>query len=207
MKFHLPTLLAFTTLLVFPARAAETRPWKDYRTVMWVGDKVWKKPERLPLFIQRLKEMGINTAMVHGDAEARPWVEAGFPYYVENVINKGLCLKWNSPVTDWNDFVTKWAKNGRPAADLVRPYSLDDPAWLQWGTQRMKDFAARHRANSPLAFNIRDELSTTLSANPFDYDFSDHTLKAFRTWLQDTVSVPRSPEQRMGDEIPPPGTR
>ncbi len=184
MKFHLPTLLAFTTLLVFPARAAETRPWKDYRTVMWVGDKVWKKPERLPLFIQRLKEMGINTAMVHGDAEARPWVEAGFPYYVENVINKGLCLKWNSPVTDWNDFVTKWAKNGRPAADLVRPYSLDDPAWLQWGTQRMKDFATRHRPNSPLAINIRDELSTTLSANPFDYDFSDHTLKAFRIWLK-----------------------
>ena len=32
--------------------------------------------------------------------------------------------------------------------------------------------------------DIRDELSTTISANPFDYDFSEPTLKAFRIWLQ-----------------------
>ncbi|HEX2748017.1 MAG TPA: beta-galactosidase, partial [Verrucomicrobiales bacterium] len=184
-----PLCRAALVLALLPLQHASSevpapRPWNEYRTVMWVGDSVWKKPGRLPLFIQRLKEMGITTAMVHGDADPKPWVEAGFPYYVENVINKGLCLKWNSPVSDWDAVVTKWAKNGRPAADLVRPYSLDDPEWLQWGTQRMKDFAAKHKGNHPLATDIRDELSTTMSANPFDYDFSDHTLKAFRTWLQ-----------------------
>ncbi len=164
--------------------ATGLRAWKDYEVIMWVGDSVWKKPEKLPVFLERLKEMGVTAAMTHGDADPKPWVEAGFPYYVENVINKGLCLKWNSPVTDWNAFVTKWAKSGRPDSDLVRPYSLDDPEWQQWGRKRMGEFAVRHKPHQPLLADIRDELSTTISANPFDYDFSPATLSAFRSWLQ-----------------------
>ena len=121
---------AITLLAVFNAPAtAAPREWRDYRTIMWVGDSVSKQPEKFPLFIQRLKEMGINTGMVFGDAESKPWDDAGFPFYVENVVNKGLCLKFSSPVTDWDAFVTKWAKSGRPETDLVRPYSLDDPEW------------------------------------------------------------------------------
>src|SRR6266487_4485406 len=39
------------------------RPWNSYRAIMWVGDTAYKKPEKLPLFYERLREMGINTAM------------------------------------------------------------------------------------------------------------------------------------------------
>ena len=90
------------------------RPWEDYHTIMWVGDTAYREPGKLPLFFQRLREMGVNTAMVHGEGEAQPLLENRFPYYVENMINRGLCLKFNSKVRDWDQFVTSWAQSGRP---------------------------------------------------------------------------------------------
>ena len=46
--------------------ADDVRPWTEYRTIMWIGDSAFKKPEKLPLFFQRLREMGINAGMVTG---------------------------------------------------------------------------------------------------------------------------------------------
>src|SRR2546423_12777453 len=80
----------------------QLRTWSEYRTIMWVGDTAYKTPEKLPLFFQRLRDMGINTAMVHGDGDLRPLLDNHFPYYVENIVNRGLCLKWNSKVQDWD---------------------------------------------------------------------------------------------------------
>lgn len=172
------------------ARAAETastnelRPWTEYRCVMWIGDTVWRQPAKFPLFLERLREMGINTAMVSGDADPRPFVTNGFPYYVENVVNRGLCLKWNSQVRDWDRFVTDWAKNGRTERAFVREYCLDDPQWRGSARDQMQRAARRHRDHAPLAYDIRDELSVTISANPFDYDFGPLALAGFREWLK-----------------------
>jgi hypothetical protein len=151
---------------------------------MWVGETAYKQPAKLPLFFQRLREMGVNTAMVYGEGEAAPLLENRFPYYLENMVNQGLCLKWHSEVTDWEKFVTDWARNGRPEAALVRDYCLDDPQWRQWARQQVQKLVRRHREHEPLAYNIRDELSTTTSANPFDYDFNPIALAQFRVWLK-----------------------
>ena len=178
--------LAF--LIFLPDAPGQTdsglRPWTDYRTIMWIGDSAGKRPEQFPLFLQRLREMGINTAMVDSDSDPAPFVESKFPYYVENIVNRGLCLKWNSKVRDWDGFVTRWAKDGRPESALVRDYCLNDPKWLDWATGEMQRVVTRNAPNNPLAYNIRDELSTTLSANPFDYDFSPVALNKFRDWLR-----------------------
>ena len=163
---------------------SQLRPWREYHTIMWVGDSASKRPEKLPLFFQRLREMGINTAMVYGDGDPQPLLANQFPYYVENIVNRGLCLKWNSKVTDWDKFVTQWANTGRPDAALVREYCLDDPAWLGWARQEMQTVTRKNRDHEPLAYDIRDELSTTISANPFDYDFNPLTLGKFREWLK-----------------------
>jgi hypothetical protein len=184
LRFYVAGLVFFAGQPAIAELPGLPRPWKDYRTIMWVGDSVWKKPGRFSLFVQRMREMGINTVSVHGDSDAKPWVDAGLSFYVENVISKGLCLKFDSPVTDWDAFVTRWTKTGRPQSDLVRPYALDDPAWRDWAARRMIDCAKKQRGSKPVAVDIRDELSVTMSANPFDYDFSDHTLKGFRDWLQ-----------------------
>jgi hypothetical protein len=151
---------------------------------MWVGDTVYKQPEKVPLFFQRLREMGITTAMVHGDGDTRPLLENRFPYYVENLVNRGLCLKFNSKVTDWDKFVTEWARNGRQQTALVRDYCLDDPQWRDWAANQVRRLVAKNMTNQPLAYNLRDELSTTLSANPFDYDFNPIALAKFREWLR-----------------------
>jgi hypothetical protein len=162
----------------------EIRSWDDYRAIMWVGDTAYKRPDKLRLFYQRLREMGVNTAMVYGDGDPQPLVEAQMPYYVENVINRGLCLKFNSKVADWDKFVTDWAKTGRSETSFVRDYCLDDPEWLGWARNQMRLTVRNNLEHSPVAFNIRDELSTTISANPFDYDFNAITLRQFRGWLK-----------------------
>jgi hypothetical protein len=164
--------------------ASQVRPWEKYHAIMWVGDSAYKDRSKVPLFFQRLREMGIDTAMVHGQGDAGPLVENKFSYYVENMVNRGLCLKWNSKVSDWDKFVTAWAKEGRQESALVRDYCLDDPEWRSWGRGQMQQLARKHRDNQPIAFDIRDELSTTISANPFDYDYHPLALAGFRDWLK-----------------------
>lgn len=159
------------------------RPLDGYRAIMWVSGSLWKKPDKVPLVLQRLREMGVNTGMITGDADASAFVKAGMPYYVENIVGKGLCLKYNSPVTNWSAFVNGWMKT-RDEASLVRPYSLDDPEWNAWAQGRMRSVLRGHKANAPVLADIRDELSTTISANPFDYDFSPQSLAGFRVWLK-----------------------
>jgi hypothetical protein len=165
-------------------KANEILSWDEYRVIMWVGDTAYKRPDKLPLFYRRLREMGVNTAMVYSDGDPRPLVDAQMLYYVENVINRGLCLKFHSKVTDWDKFVTDWAKGGRAETSFVRDYCLDDPEWLGWAQKQMQLIVRKNVQCNPLAFNIRDELSTTISANPFDYDFNPITLNQFRSWLK-----------------------
>ena len=166
------------------AAANEPRPWQEYHTIMWIGDSAYKKPGKIPLFFQRLREMGVNTGMAYGDGDLRPLLENLPQYYVENMINRGLCLKFNSEVTDWDQFVANWASNGRSESAFKRPYCLDDPAWRAWGRKTMEQLAGKNAPHTPLCYNIRDELSTTISANPFDYDFNPITLAKFREWLK-----------------------
>ncbi len=177
-----PLLLAISAAPLL-AEPFEARPWTEYRTVMWIGDSASKNPDKLPLFYKRLQEMGINTGMVGHAADARPLLAAGLGYYVENIVNRGLCLKWNAEVSDWEKFVTGWAKT-RDDAGLVREYSLDDPAWLTAAAKDVEEVVKKNAALKPLAYDLRDELSTTMSANPFDYDFSPTALEGFRKWLQ-----------------------
>ena len=180
----LAVLLSLTCDSVLAGESDGVRPWRDYHAIMWVGDSAFKKPDKIPLFFERMREMGIDTGMVHGQAEPGVYVTNKFPFYVENMVNRGLCLKWNSKVIDWDKFVTGWAGDGRPNAALVRDYSLDDPEWQNWARMQMQSLVRKNSRHQPLAYDIRDELSVTISANPFDYDFSPVTLSAFRSWLK-----------------------
>ena len=178
------TLFALSALTVAAAAQEPTlRSWDDYQVIMWVGDSAYKQPDKLPLFWQRLRELGVTAGMVHGAADPQPLLDAKMPYYVENMVNKGLCLKWNSNVRDWDKFVTAW-KGPRDEAGCVREYSFDDPEWRGWARTQMASLVKKNAPNAPLLYDIRDELSVTQSANPFDYDFSPTALAGFRKWLE-----------------------
>ena len=161
----------------------QLRPWNDYRTILWMGESVTKNQARWPVMFERLRELGINTAMVGRDGDPKPFIDAGFGYYVENIISTGLCLKFRSSVTNWSKFIDEWSKT-RDEAAFVRDYSLDDPKWRESVFDMMRKTAAYHAPFQPLAYDLRDELSVTISANPFDYDFSPTALAGFREWLK-----------------------
>jgi hypothetical protein len=160
------------------------RPWTEYQTILWMGRQAEQRPEQWPLIAQRMRELNVNAASVGGGASPRRLLDAGFGYYVENVVNRGLCLKFNSRVTDWNAHIKGWMQS-RDEAALVRDYCFDDPQWLGAMTKLVGETAARHAAFRPLACDLRDELSVTISANPFDYDFAPAALAAFRVWLRE----------------------
>ena len=191
-----------------PVAGNDLRPWDEYRVIMWIGDSAGQHRDKFPLFLERLREMGVNTAMVYGGADPKPFVDAKFPYYVENIVNRGLCLRWNSKVRDWDKFVEGWRKT-RTKDAFVRDYCLDDPKWLDYAKNEIGSAARRNRPHQPLAFCIRDELSITISANPFDYDYSPAALTGFRAWLKtqykDVDALNRAWETRFGswEEVKP----
>jgi hypothetical protein len=215
MRLPLVTSLLFAALWLcghsslLAGETNQLRPWDSYRTIMWIGDSAYKKPEKLPLFFQRLRKLGINTAMVFGDGNPQPLLDNQFPYYVENMVNRGLCLKFSSKVTDWDKFVTDWTRNGRLDSALVRDYCLDDPQWQRLAQEQVRAIVRKNQPHEPLAYDLRDELSTTISANPFDYDFSPLALRAFRAWLKtqypDLPSLNEAWETRFAnwDEVKP----
>jgi hypothetical protein len=155
-----------------------------YRATMWVGGSAYRDPGKIPLFMQRMREMGINSLTFHPGGDLDLITTNGFGFYVENIVNRGLCLKFSSKVTDWDKFVTDWNKAGRPESAFIRDYCLEDPQWRAYAKKEMRETASAVHARKPFAYNIRDELSTTISANPFDYDFSPLTLAHFRQWLR-----------------------
>jgi hypothetical protein len=176
--------LAF--LLMIPWMSSpgqELRPWPEYRVFLWMGEK-GQKALKDPAMPERLRELGINSGMTGPGGDASFYRDNGFGHYVENIINEGLCLKFRSKVTNWDAFVKGWSET-RDRESLVRDYSLEDPAWLQKMSERMRKTARDAAAGSPLLYDLRDELSTTVSANPFDYDFSPVSLAAFREWLKE----------------------
>ena len=169
--------------LIATVAQAQLREWSDYRTILWMSGSMDKHKDKWPLIVQRLHELGINTGMGNRDAPPQALIDSGFGYYVENIINKGLCLKYSSSVTNWGKFIDEWSKARSPSA-FVRDYCFDDPQWLQSAVETMSQTANIHKVAMPLMYDLRDELSVTTSANPFDYDFSPLALAGFRDWLQ-----------------------
>jgi len=158
--------------------------WYDYKTILWISDDLRNNNQLWPQLLRTLKEMGINTGMIFDGEDTLLWATNGWPYYIENVVNRGLCLKWNSNVKNWDKFVTDWANNGRNKTSFVREYCLLDTKWRSWARTEMQKTISKNKPFHPIACNIRDELSITISANPFDYDFHPINLDAFRTWLK-----------------------
>ena len=158
--------------------------WTNYHRILWLGDTVMQHPAQFPQFFQLVREMGIDSITTSAGGSPSLAETNHLQYYVENIVNRGLCLKFNSNVKDWDKFVTDWAKGGRPDSALVRDYSLDDPQWLRSAQRGVEQAVEQHKGGKPFAYDLRDELSVTYSANPFDYDFSPATLSSFRKWLR-----------------------
>lgn len=184
MTRRLFTCFLFAACAVTAKSETPPRPWGErYRVILWCGDRVERNRAHTNALAAACRELGVTTLMTGPGGDPKPWLGAGFDYYVENIVSKGLCLKWNSSVRDWDAFVTGWSKH-RGHKEFVRDYGLADPAWRSRALAEVRETAARHAPFRPALYDLRDELSTTISANPFDYDFAPASLAAFRLWLQ-----------------------
>lgn len=165
------------------AQSGQTPGWQGYRTILWLSGNTLKQTKDSDALLRVLRDMGVNTGMISAGGDPEPFVRAGFPFYVENAVSRGLCLKYHSKVTDWSKFIDEWAKT-RGEEAFVREPSLEDPAWRAEAAGDLTRLLRKLGSNTPLALDLRDELSVTTSANPFDYDFSPAGLGAFREWLK-----------------------
>jgi hypothetical protein len=155
--------------------------------ILWCGERADRNRTHTHALASACRELGVTTLMTWPGGDPSPWLGAGFDYYVENIVSPGLCLKFRSSVTDWDAFVTGWARQ-RGHDAFRRDYCLVDPAWRKGARDAVRQNAVRHAPFAPVLYDLRDELSVTVSANPFDYDFSPASLAAFRTWLQKRYS-------------------
>lgn len=179
-----PLRLACCLSLAFALASHAQRPWGErYRVILWCGDAARPDPARTNALFQACRELGVTTLMTGPGGDPAPWLTAGFDYYVENIVSPGLCLKFRSSVTDWNAFITGWSRQ-RSRSAFVRDYCLSDPRWRDAARRDVQQAAARHARFAPVLYDLRDELSVTVSANPFDYDFAPASLAAFRDWLK-----------------------
>jgi hypothetical protein len=169
---------ALALFLCLPATQVRAAPWEGYRATMWV-DNLPTTPEGQKLYFQRLAEMGCNAGMVYPGDEATPYVRNGFPFYVEN-LTRGLYLRGDAA----RDKAFEGYKTTKDPKYLIRTPSLSDPVWQEEQRKRIEELVTRYRGDRPFLYDIRDESSITLSADPFDFDFSPVALTAFRKWLQ-----------------------
>jgi len=56
--------------------------------------------------------------------------------------------------------------------------------WRESQRKEVRYAAKKFAPDRPILLDLRDELSVTQSANPFDYDFSPTALAGFRDWLK-----------------------
>lgn len=155
----------------------------NYQVILWCSDRVARNRDSTQELARACNELGVTSLMIGPTEDPALWRTLGFNYYVENIVSPGLCLKFRSSVTDWNAFITQWMKTRSPEA-FTRDFCLSDPAWRARARAAMQRAATHHAPWSPLLYDIRDELSVTVSANPFDYDFAPASLAALRLWLQ-----------------------
>jgi hypothetical protein len=162
------TRLACALFLLTALPCAALRPWGErYRVVLWCGPRTESARAAPGAFAAACRELGVTTLMTAPEGDPAPWLAAGFDYYVENLVSPGLCLKFRSSVTDWDAFVTAWSRSRSPDA-FRRDYGLADPAWLETARRATAAAAGRHARFAPVLYDLRDELSVTVSANPFD---------------------------------------
>lgn len=165
-------------------------PWSDYQIIEWQI----KSPDQY----SRLKSIGVTGAamLVNRDnisavpSEQIAALEAtGLRWYLENIATDFYSPyhRWfrDRPV-DWLFAETKsiYAKNPNAAAALRRVPSLSDPRWIAKIQARLAQIVRMNRAYKPLYYDLGDETGIADLNAPWDFDFSEPSLRAMRSWLR-----------------------
>jgi hypothetical protein len=145
--------------------------WESYQTILWSTQSP-AFPDQWP---ERVREAGYT---------ATPLSSAPLPglrHYVSNLVPELGFHHAREPLYK-TDFAGYTATRDRRF--LTRKPCLDDPAFWDEITPRLRAQIARFAPTRPLLYDLRDEPSVGSFISPMDYCFCPHTLRAFREWLK-----------------------
>ena len=150
--------------------------WYDYQPVIWGGDKRLGEGEK---YYSALRQMFVRAGLAYSADNPQPHAQARFPFYCTNLCNQLYLRNKTGPAA------RKAFEKDRSKASLVRKPSLEDPATDASERANAAHIARQCGPYKPLGYDLRDEGTYTVgSASPFDFDFSEVSLKCMRLWLQ-----------------------
>lgn len=155
--------------------------WFEYSTTMWgIDGRVTDKSS----YFEFLKSIYLNAGFVYSDGNPSDINKTKLPFYDTNVTNilyirnkGGNELRDGFKKTRGKEFLVRNTKKG--------PASLEDEKVNSEYSSIAKSIAGKLGPSSPLAYDLRDEGTYSISAaSPFDFDFSPVSIKSFQTWLK-----------------------
>lgn len=158
--------------------------WWDYKIIMWQdGDKQ---------HFAQLKQVGVNAGKSAEHAMTIPdsLLSNNLQWYVENMATDFYsAYHIYRPDRPYNyaflNAKAEYKANPDGKDGLKRYPSFEDPHWTAKIHDRLVEYARTYSPYKPLFYNLADESGIAELAAFWDFDFSDHSLAAMRTWLAD----------------------
>jgi hypothetical protein len=158
--------------------------WRDYHILMW--------QHRTPAQIAALQSIGIDGGESIGRGTALPdfLLKNDLRWYAENIATD-FYSEYHRYFPDrpnnwkFHEARDAFKKNRTSKEPLKRYPSLSDPAWLHKIHDRLVDAATFYSPYRPFFYSRADESGIADLAAYYDFDYSDHSLAAFRKWLRE----------------------
>lgn len=170
----------------------ERKKMDDYSMRMWGLEGFYDKlPEWLAdLYYKRIAEAGIETIQVHN---------AGWNRIPDHLETASLFLWRNGFETALNNIAPQHIGQSFMQAKkefdstqdkkyLARNPCLHDPAYQENARKRIREMVGMMKPFKPVLYCCGDENSLTQWSIAFDFCQSEHTLTAFREWLETKYS-------------------
>ncbi|MBE7464838.1 MAG: beta-galactosidase [Planctomycetes bacterium] len=168
--------------------------WYDYVPQVWGPERRISDPAK---YFAALQDLYVRGNVAAGRDTPDRFAASRFPFYWTNLCNQ-LYIRNKSGRATLNAF-----KQNRVDANRVRVPSLEDPATMSAEEKRAEECAQAGAPLKPLGYDLRDEATyTNGAASPFDYDFSDVSLKHFRLWLRAKYGTLEALNSEWGSAFP-----
>lgn len=157
--------------------------WWDYMIIMWQGGSAEH--------FAGLEKIGVNAGKSNESSMDLPefLLKNDLRWYVENMATDFYSeyhrYRKDRPY-NWSLLQAKelYKKDPSTKEGLKRHPSFSDPAWLHSIHDRLIEGARTYSPYRPIFYNLADESGIAELAGFWDFDFSDHSLDAMRTWLR-----------------------
>jgi hypothetical protein len=198
LPLKLATLLAvlaeFVPVVTLAADGRQQRqltPWPKFEIIMWQAETSAQ--------YETLAKLGITGARVPSDhdsettataaAKVAPLAQMNLNSYVENIATDFYSSyhRWfpDRPVNSrFLEAKQQLAANPASEQPFVRVPSLSNKAWLGVISRRLRTAVRAYAPYHPLFFNLADESGIADLTAFWDFDFSDLSIEAFKSWLK-----------------------